>query len=80
MLNHSQLVQTGKALRASRRDSQGNLPPSQGVLQPKLPDTIRAFHSALDDLENDIVRMRIVPFPPLALAPSTWKCRQLIIH
>ncbi|EFY85613.1 hypothetical protein MAC_08329 [Metarhizium acridum CQMa 102] len=59
LLVNDVLVQTGKALRASRRDSQGNLPP-QGVLQPKLPDTIRAFHSALDDLENDIIRAKSV--------------------
>ncbi|KID73107.1 uncharacterized protein G6M90_00g088070 [Metarhizium brunneum] len=60
LLVNDVLVQTGKALRASRRDSQGNFPPSQGVLQPKLPDTIRAFHSALDDLENDIIRAKSV--------------------
>ncbi|KHO00840.1 uncharacterized protein MAM_01618 [Metarhizium album ARSEF 1941] len=60
LLVNDVLVQTGKALRASRRDSQGNLPPSQGLLQPKLPDTIRAFHSALDDLENDIIRAKSV--------------------
>ncbi|TWU74788.1 hypothetical protein ED733_006154 [Metarhizium rileyi] len=60
LLVNDVLVQTGKALRASRRDSQGNLPPFQGALQPKLPDTIRAFHSALDDLEHDIIRAKSV--------------------
>lgn len=50
-----QLVQTGKALRASRKDGQGNVAQAHGSLQPKLPETIRTFHSALDDLENDIV-------------------------
>ncbi len=51
-----QLVQTGKALRASRRDSQGNLALPQGMSQSKLPVTIDAFQKALDDLEGDIVR------------------------
>ncbi|KAG6014992.1 hypothetical protein E4U43_005914 [Claviceps pusilla] len=52
------LVQTGKALRASRRDSHGNLPPTH--MQAKLPDTISAFHSALDSLEHDIIRAKSV--------------------
>lgn len=46
----SQLVQTGKALRSSRKDGQPMQP-----LQPKLPQTLIGFHSALDKLENDIV-------------------------
>lgn len=53
--NRIQLVQTAKALRASRRDDQGNLVQAQGVLQSKLPDTVNAFHSALDDLDHNIV-------------------------
>ncbi|KAG5980501.1 hypothetical protein E4U55_003977 [Claviceps digitariae] len=52
------LVQTGKALRASRRDSHGNLPPTH--MQAKLPETISAFHSALDSLEHDIIRAKSV--------------------
>lgn len=56
-----QLVQTGKALRASRRDSQGVLPPVH-VVHARLPDTIKAFHAALDDVENDIVKSTLVPF------------------
>ncbi|KAG5920304.1 hypothetical protein E4U42_006246 [Claviceps africana] len=52
------LIQTGKALRASRRDSHGNLPPTH--MQAKLPDTISAFHSALDSLEHDIIRAKSV--------------------
>ncbi|KAG6040448.1 hypothetical protein E4U41_000488 [Claviceps citrina] len=52
------LVQTGKALRASRRDSHGNVPPTH--MQAKLPDTISAFHSALDSLEHDIIRAKSV--------------------
>lgn len=60
------LVQTGKALRASRRDSQGNLPPSFGSCQHKLPDTIKAFHAALDDLERDIVSLTFSEPLPVA--------------
>ncbi|KAG5964300.1 hypothetical protein E4U58_003218 [Claviceps cyperi] len=48
------LVQTGKALRASRRDSHGNLPATH--MQAKLPDTDSAFHSTLDSLDNEIIR------------------------
>ncbi|KAG5968613.1 hypothetical protein E4U57_005142 [Claviceps arundinis] len=48
------LVQTGKALRASRRDSHGNLPATH--MQTKLPDTESAFYSTLDSLDNEILR------------------------
>lgn len=58
LLVNDVLVQTGKALRASRRDSQGNLSPSFVSCQPKLPDTIKAFHAALDDLERDIIQAK----------------------
>ncbi|EGX90298.1 hypothetical protein CCM_06715 [Cordyceps militaris CM01] len=54
------LVQTGKALRASRRDSQGNLALPQGISQSKLPQTIDTFHKALDDLEGDIMKAKSV--------------------
>ncbi|KAM3528703.1 hypothetical protein NHJ13051_002266 [Beauveria bassiana] len=54
------LVQTGKALRASRRDSQGNLALPQGMSQSKLPLTIDAFHKTLDDLESDIMKAKSV--------------------
>ncbi|KAG6192041.1 hypothetical protein E4U36_002237 [Claviceps purpurea] len=52
------LVQTGKALRASRRDSHGNLPATH--MQAKIPDTDRAFHLALDSLDNEIIRAKSV--------------------
>lgn len=48
-------MQTGKALRASRKDARGNLTHVPGTSQSKLPETIRLFHSALDELEVDIV-------------------------
>ncbi|KAI5460015.1 hypothetical protein BGZ63DRAFT_405965 [Mariannaea sp. PMI_226] len=54
------LVQTGKALRASRKDGQGNVAQAHGSLQNKLPDTISTFHNALDELENDIIRAKSV--------------------
>ncbi|KAJ6786919.1 hypothetical protein PWT90_00061 [Aphanocladium album] len=54
------LVQTGKALRASRRDSQGNLALPQGMSQSKLPITIDAFHKALDDVESEILKAKSV--------------------
>ncbi|UNI21553.1 hypothetical protein JDV02_007533 [Purpureocillium takamizusanense] len=60
LLVNDVLVQTGKALRASRRDSQGNVGLAHPSAQAKLPDTIKAFHAALDDLENDIIRAKSV--------------------
>ncbi|KAL7941959.1 hypothetical protein V8C42DRAFT_333167 [Trichoderma barbatum] len=54
------LVQTGKALRASRRDSQGNLTHAYGPSQSKLPDTIDHFHNALSELEREIIGAKSV--------------------
>ncbi|KAL7814965.1 hypothetical protein V8C44DRAFT_348546 [Trichoderma aethiopicum] len=54
------LVQTGKALRASRRDSQGNLTYAYGPTQAKLPDTIEQFHLTLHDLETEILSAKSV--------------------
>ncbi|KAK4068218.1 uncharacterized protein Triagg1_7461 [Trichoderma aggressivum f. europaeum] len=52
------LVQTGKALRASRRDAQGNLTHAYGPTQSKLPDTIDHFHNALNELESEIEKKK----------------------
>ncbi|UKZ78213.1 hypothetical protein TrVFT333_005948 [Trichoderma virens FT-333] len=54
------LVQTGKALRASRRDAQGNLTHAYGPSQSKLPDTIDHFHNALNELESEIIGAKSV--------------------
>ncbi|RFU75449.1 hypothetical protein TARUN_6782 [Trichoderma arundinaceum] len=54
------LVQTGKALRASRKDSQGNLTQVPGTAQSKLPETINLFHKALDELEDEIIEAKSV--------------------
>ncbi|KAL7919837.1 hypothetical protein ACQKWADRAFT_300198 [Trichoderma austrokoningii] len=54
------LVQTGKALRASRKDSRGNLAHIPSPSQSKLPETIRLFHSALDELEEEIIEAKSV--------------------
>ncbi|RCI13903.1 hypothetical protein L249_7943 [Ophiocordyceps polyrhachis-furcata BCC 54312] len=54
------LVQTGKALRASRRDGHSLAPPTHGALPARLPDTIKAFHAALDELDHDIIRTKSV--------------------
>ncbi|ETR98436.1 hypothetical protein M419DRAFT_11763 [Trichoderma reesei RUT C-30] len=54
------LVQTGKALRASRRDSQGNLTYAYGPTQAKLPDTIEQFHMTLNELESEILSAKSV--------------------
>lgn len=54
------LVQTGKALRASRKDAQGSVQPPHGALKSKLPDTIHTFHSALNELEWDIINSKSV--------------------
>ncbi|KJZ76037.1 hypothetical protein HIM_04493 [Hirsutella minnesotensis 3608] len=60
LLVNDVLIQTGKALRASRRDGHGNVAAPQGALQARLPETIKAFHAALDDLESDIIRAKSV--------------------
>lgn len=65
-----QLVQTGKALRASRRDGQGNLALPQGLSQSKLPVTIDAFQKALDDIEGDIVRHKVPPWLACSQCPQ----------
>ncbi|KAL7956576.1 hypothetical protein V8C34DRAFT_288316 [Trichoderma compactum] len=54
------LVQTGKALRASRRDAQGNPTHAYGPTQSKLPDTIDHFHNALNELESEIIMAKSV--------------------
>ncbi|KAL7893981.1 hypothetical protein HDV63DRAFT_163103 [Trichoderma sp. SZMC 28014] len=54
------LVQTGKALRASRKDARGNLTHVPSTSQSKLPETIRLFHRALDELEVEIIEAKSV--------------------
>jgi hypothetical protein len=50
-----QLVQTGKALRASRKDGSRNVVSGGSALRTKMPETMTTFHYALDDLESEIV-------------------------
>ncbi|ESU11374.1 hypothetical protein FGSG_12734 [Fusarium graminearum PH-1] len=50
------LVHTGKALRASRKDVQGNAQSSQATLKSKLPESIDGFREALHKLEWDIAQ------------------------
>ncbi|PTD04419.1 hypothetical protein FCULG_00000790, partial [Fusarium culmorum] len=50
------LVHTGKALRASRKDVQGNTQSSQATLKSKLPESIDGFREALHKLEWDIAQ------------------------
>lgn len=52
----TQLVQTGKALRASRKDGSKNVVSGGTALRTKMPETMTTFHYALDDLESEIVR------------------------
>ncbi|CAM1502838.1 Fc.00g076140.m01.CDS01 [Cosmosporella sp. VM-42] len=59
MLNEV-LIYTGKAVRASRKDGQGNVAQAHGKLKNKLPDTVRTFHYALDEIENEIIRAKSV--------------------
>ncbi|KOS19097.1 hypothetical protein ESCO_001110 [Escovopsis weberi] len=55
------LIQTGKALRASRKDAQGSLSQTPEMMaQPRLPETIRQYHCALDQLESEILRAKSV--------------------
>ncbi|RDA93343.1 hypothetical protein CP533_0323 [Ophiocordyceps camponoti-saundersi (nom. inval.)] len=60
LLVNDVLVQTGKALRASRRDGHTMVPPVHGALPAKLPDTIKAFHAALDELDSEIIGAKSV--------------------
>ncbi|CEI68739.1 hypothetical protein FVEN_g7994 [Fusarium venenatum] len=54
------LVHTGKALRASRKDVQGNAQSSQATLKSKLPESIDGFREALHKLEWDIIDAKSV--------------------
>ncbi|KAJ4264766.1 hypothetical protein NW762_005009 [Fusarium torreyae] len=54
------LVHTGKALRASRKDAQGNVQPTQVTLKSKLPESIDGFRSALNKIEWDIIDAKSV--------------------
>jgi hypothetical protein len=54
------LVHTGKALRASRKDAQGNAQSSQATLKSKLPESIDGFREALHKLEWDIIDAKSV--------------------
>ncbi|CAH0020202.1 unnamed protein product [Clonostachys rhizophaga] len=57
MLNDA-LVQTGKALRASRKEAPGSMSAANTSARYKIPETMRTFHSALDDLEQEIIRAK----------------------
>ncbi|CAJ0542059.1 Ff.00g083610.m01.CDS01 [Fusarium sp. VM40] len=54
------LVHTGKALRASRKDTQGNTQATQATLKSKLPESIDGFREALHKLESDIIDAKSV--------------------
>ncbi|OBS21099.1 hypothetical protein FPOA_07439 [Fusarium poae] len=54
------LVHTGKALRASRKDVQGNAQSNQATLKSKLPESIDGFREALHKLEWDIIDAKSV--------------------
>ncbi|KAK0385774.1 hypothetical protein NLU13_6951 [Sarocladium strictum] len=58
MLNNV-LVETGKALRAARKDGRGlNVPPREP--SGRMSESIRTFHQALDTLESDIISAKSV--------------------
>ena len=52
-----QLVETGKALRAARKDGRGTSVPARDP-PGKMSESIRTFHQALNTLEQDIVSDR----------------------
>ncbi|KAM0349319.1 hypothetical protein ACHAPU_003728 [Fusarium lateritium] len=54
------LVHTGKALRASRKDAQGNTQATQATLKSKLPESIDGFREALHKLEWEIIDAKSV--------------------
>ncbi|KAK6077812.1 hypothetical protein SCUP515_04650 [Seiridium cupressi] len=54
------LVQTGKAIKASQRDGARNGPSKGGALRTKMPETMKTYHYALDDLESEITRAKAV--------------------
>ncbi|KAF4441507.1 hypothetical protein F53441_12020 [Fusarium austroafricanum] len=54
------LVHTGKALRASRKDAQGNTQSTQATLKSKLPESIDGFREALHKLEWEIIDAKSV--------------------
>lgn len=65
-----QLIQTGKALRASRLDGSGQ---TLGSVQFKLPDTLTNYHNALDKIDKEIVSFSANLKKPLLINPDSRK-------
>ncbi|RFU24334.1 hypothetical protein B7463_g12004, partial [Scytalidium lignicola] len=54
------LIETGKALRASDKDSGKTLSQANARLRSTIPSAIDNFHQALDEIESNIVRAKAV--------------------
>ncbi|KAK2627219.1 hypothetical protein QTJ16_003185 [Diplocarpon rosae] len=54
------LIETGKALRPSKKDGSKSLDAVNTRLKATIPSMAEHFHEALDDLESDIVRAKAV--------------------
>ncbi|KAH6654338.1 hypothetical protein BKA67DRAFT_658642 [Truncatella angustata] len=54
------LVQTGKAIKASHKDGARSGVSAGAALRTKLPETMKTYHYALDDLESEITRAKAV--------------------
>lgn len=53
----AQLIETGKALRSANMRGAKTISHDNDRLQMYMPKAITSFHSALDELESDIVRL-----------------------
>ncbi|KAI4596547.1 hypothetical protein KJ359_005303 [Pestalotiopsis sp. 9143b] len=54
------LVQTGKAVKASQVDGPRDGAIASAALRTKMPETMKTYHYALDDLESEITRAKAV--------------------
>ncbi|ETS79954.1 hypothetical protein PFICI_07483 [Pestalotiopsis fici W106-1] len=54
------LVQTGKAIKASQKDGTRNGASAGVALRTKMPETMKTYHYALDDIESEITRAKAV--------------------
>lgn len=50
-----QLIQTGKAFKATRLEGSKNISAVGGTVQSKVPDIMVTYHDALNDIESEIV-------------------------
>ena len=56
-------MHTGKAVKATVKEGPGNIDGANAIIRNRTPDTMAAYHNALDDLESEIVRLLLLATP-----------------